>query len=186
MCGSWGIRLTSWAGCYLGYDQPKPLGRGAGGGSMCGPVFNEFMQHAIEKYGGGRFRVPDNGYFLKIDPGDGAARLAPMMPAARTWWPNSSREGEEPIFGLARRSLTAALPWRGRPALCSSPARQYDALEREGCRARHAAATAGGQFRHGHHGRAVLAPHLPRPETAKLCTGLNTHFPLKMDRRNAL
>ncbi|WP_089268440.1 penicillin-binding protein 1A [Jannaschia aquimarina] len=55
------------AGCYIGYDQPRSLGRGASGGGMCGPVFQEFMSKAIEKYGGGQFEVPPGGYFVKID-----------------------------------------------------------------------------------------------------------------------
>jgi len=49
------------AGCYIGYDQPRGLGRGAFGASMCGPVFQEFMQKAVEKYGGGPFDVPPGG-----------------------------------------------------------------------------------------------------------------------------
>ena len=37
----WFIGFTSniVAGCYIGYDQPRTLGRGAYGGTMCGPVF---------------------------------------------------------------------------------------------------------------------------------------------------
>ncbi|MEM6895952.1 MAG: PBP1A family penicillin-binding protein, partial [Pseudomonadota bacterium] len=56
----WFVGFTSniVAGCYIGYDDPTPLGRGAGGGSMCGPVFNQFMETATEKFGGGPFEVP--------------------------------------------------------------------------------------------------------------------------------
>jgi penicillin-binding protein 1A len=60
------------AGCYIGYDRPEPMGRGASGGGMCGPVFQEFMSDAIEKYGGGAFEVPPGGYFVKIDRYTGA------------------------------------------------------------------------------------------------------------------
>ena len=111
----WFVGYTSniVAGCYLGYDQPKPLGRGAGGGSMCGPVFNEFMQHAIEKYGGGRFRVPDNGYFLKIDRVTGA-RL-PDDASGSNVVAEFFREGEEPIFGLAA-IIDGGFAMGGRPA----------------------------------------------------------------------
>ena len=31
------------AGVYLGFDNPAPLGRGATGGSLAAPIFNEFM-----------------------------------------------------------------------------------------------------------------------------------------------
>lgn len=55
------------AGCYIGYDTPTPLGRGASGGGMCGPVFKQFMSKAIKQYGAGKFSQPDNTYFAKFD-----------------------------------------------------------------------------------------------------------------------
>ncbi|KAB7615724.1 PBP1A family penicillin-binding protein [Amylibacter sp. SFDW26] len=55
------------AGCYMGYDRPRSLGRGASGGGMCGPVFNSFMKKAIEAYGAGKFEQPENTYFIKFD-----------------------------------------------------------------------------------------------------------------------
>ena len=59
------------AGCYIGYDQPRSLGSASGGG-MCGPVFQSFMQEAIKEYGGGKFKVPPGGHFVKIDRFTGA------------------------------------------------------------------------------------------------------------------
>ncbi len=97
----WFVGYTSniVAGCYIGYDQPRPLGRGAAGGAMCGPVFNEFMREAVQKYGGGRFRVPEGGYFLRIDRNTGA-RLADNATGPNVV-AEFFREGVEPIFGLA-------------------------------------------------------------------------------------
>lgn len=65
----WFVGYTSSiaAGCYIGFDQPRPMGSGASGGGMCGPVFNEFMLAAIEEYGGGPFDVPEGGVFYPID-----------------------------------------------------------------------------------------------------------------------
>ncbi len=60
------------AGCYIGYDNPRSLGKGASGGGMCGPVFQRFMSKAIKKYGAGKFRVPENCVFIKIDRFTGA------------------------------------------------------------------------------------------------------------------
>lgn len=60
------------AGCYIGHDQPRTLGRGASGGGMCGPVFNDFMTDAIKVYGGGPFAVPPGGRFINIDRITGA------------------------------------------------------------------------------------------------------------------
>ncbi len=97
----WFVGYTSniVAGCYIGYDQPRPLGRGASGGSMCGPVFNEFMREAVKKYGGGRFAVPEGGYFIKIDRNTGA-RL-PDNATGPNVVSEFFREGVEPVFGLA-------------------------------------------------------------------------------------
>ncbi len=71
---AWFIGFTSniVAGCYIGYDRPRPMGRGAYGGTLCGPVFQSFMEKAVEKYGGGPFEVPPGGHFIKIDRFSGA------------------------------------------------------------------------------------------------------------------
>ncbi len=87
------------AGCYIGHDQPRPLGRGASGGGTCGPVFQAFMEKAAERFGGTRFAVPRGGYFINIDRHSGA-RLPDGASGANVV-SEFFREGEEPIFGLA-------------------------------------------------------------------------------------
>lgn len=86
------------AGCYIGFDQPAPLGRGAYGGTNCGPVFDDFMEVAIKKYGGGKFEVPEGGVFVKIDRFSGA-RL-PNSASGDYVVAELFREGEEPISGV--------------------------------------------------------------------------------------
>jgi penicillin-binding protein 1A len=54
------------AGCYVGHDQPREMPGGSGGG-LCGPIFQHFMQEAVERFGGAEFAVPAGGYFRKID-----------------------------------------------------------------------------------------------------------------------
>jgi penicillin-binding protein 1A len=70
---AWFIGFTSntVAGCYIGYDQPRPM-RGASGGGTCGPVFQAFMKEAVQVYGGARFAVPPGGFFQKVDRFTGA------------------------------------------------------------------------------------------------------------------
>ena len=96
----WFVGFTSniVAGCYIGYDQPRSLGRGASGGGMCGPVFNSFMLKAVEKYGGSAFRPPENCQFIKIDRNTGA-RLSDSASGDNVV-AECFREGEEPIFGI--------------------------------------------------------------------------------------
>ncbi|WP_299424506.1 penicillin-binding protein 1A [uncultured Shimia sp.] len=97
----WFVGFTSniVAGCYIGHDRPRPLGRGTYGGTTCGPVFQEFMKEAIKKYGGGKFRVPPGGHFIKIDRYTGA-RLDNDASGASVV-AEYFRDGEEPIFGIA-------------------------------------------------------------------------------------
>ncbi|WP_415184151.1 penicillin-binding protein 1A [Phaeovulum sp.] len=86
------------AGCYMGYDTPRPLGRHAYGASMCGPVFQRFMQEAIKEYGGGKFKVPPGGHFIKIDRFTGE-RLSDDA-SGETVIAEYFRDGEDPNFGL--------------------------------------------------------------------------------------
>ncbi len=96
----WFVGFTSniVAGCYIGYDQPRGLGRGASGGGMCGPVFQRFMQEATKKYGGGPFEIPPGGRFIKIDRFTGARLSDDAFGEAVV--AEYFRSGEEPIFGL--------------------------------------------------------------------------------------
>ncbi|QTN35656.1 penicillin-binding protein 1A [Cognatishimia activa] len=94
-----GFTNTMVAGCYIGYDTPTPLGRNTFGGNTCGPVFNEFMQAAVEKYGGGAFRVPAGGQFINIDRFSGA-QLSPEASGDNVV-AEYFRLGEEPVFGVA-------------------------------------------------------------------------------------
>ncbi|MEM8553908.1 MAG: PBP1A family penicillin-binding protein [Pseudomonadota bacterium] len=86
------------AGCFMGYDQPRRIAGGSGGG-MCGPVFNDFMQEAVKVYGGTDFQVPKGGRFIKID------RLSGIRLPSDASGPNVVAEyfrpGPDPIFGLA-------------------------------------------------------------------------------------
>ena len=96
----WFVGFTSniVAGCYIGFDQPRGLGKGSSGGGMCGPVFQEFMTQATQKYGGGDFAVPPGGVFINIDRFSGA-RLAEDAEGDSVV-AEYFRDGEEPIFGL--------------------------------------------------------------------------------------
>ena len=86
------------AGCYIGYDQPRSLGDDASGGGFCGPVFQSFMETAIQKYGGTDFLVPPGGYFIKIDRFSGA-RLSDDASGDNVV-AEYFREGEDPMFGI--------------------------------------------------------------------------------------
>lgn len=97
----WFVGFTSniVAGCYIGYDIPKALGAGYFGGSVCGPVFTDFMLAAIKRYGGGEFVVPEGGQFINIDRLSGS-RLSDDAEGENVV-AEYFREGREPVFGVA-------------------------------------------------------------------------------------
>ncbi|MGI1663184.1 penicillin-binding protein 1A [Palleronia sp. KMU-117] len=96
----WFVGFTSniAAGCYMGFDQPRSLGPSAYGGTLCAPVFQEFMEEAVARYGGGPFEVPPGGRFIKIDRFTGM----PLPPDASgpSVVAEYFRDGGEPTFGL--------------------------------------------------------------------------------------
>ncbi|MEM6824146.1 MAG: penicillin-binding transpeptidase domain-containing protein, partial [Pseudomonadota bacterium] len=97
----WFVGFTSniAAGCYIGFDRPRSLGRRAYGGTLCAPVFQEFMAKATGVHGGGPFDVPPGGRFIKIDRFTGE-RL-PDQASGPGVVAEYFRTGEEPVFGLA-------------------------------------------------------------------------------------
>jgi penicillin-binding protein 1A len=54
-------------GLYVGYDQPRTIGRGETGGVLAAPIFTEFMQMALADVPPIPFRVPPGMTFIPID-----------------------------------------------------------------------------------------------------------------------
>ncbi len=60
------------AGVYLGYDIPKPLGKGAGS-HMAARVFADFMKVALKDESNQPFPVPDGLTFIRVNRNTGIA-----------------------------------------------------------------------------------------------------------------
>ena len=58
-------------GIWMGFDEPRTLGEGEGGGSVAGVVFTEFMTRALEDKPGLPFRIPPGVRLVEIDPATG-------------------------------------------------------------------------------------------------------------------
>ncbi len=54
-------------GIYIGFDEPKTLGEGEGGGSVSGVVFTEFMERALEDKPALPFRIPPGVRLVSVD-----------------------------------------------------------------------------------------------------------------------
>ncbi len=54
-------------GVYLGYDQPKPMGKGQTGGTIATPIFRDFMKAALADKPATPFRVPPGIKLVSVD-----------------------------------------------------------------------------------------------------------------------
>ncbi|GAB4349459.1 MAG: penicillin-binding protein 1A [Oricola sp.] len=54
-------------GVYIGYDTPRPMGRGATGGHLAAPVFKEFMRDALKDAPIADFHLPAGMKVVEID-----------------------------------------------------------------------------------------------------------------------
>ncbi|HEU0220972.1 MAG TPA: penicillin-binding transpeptidase domain-containing protein, partial [Paracoccaceae bacterium] len=54
------------AGCYIGYDTPRPMGR-ASGGEFCAPAVREFFEVAMKTRPNVDFKRPENTVLVKLD-----------------------------------------------------------------------------------------------------------------------
>ncbi|MEM9429898.1 MAG: PBP1A family penicillin-binding protein [Pseudomonadota bacterium] len=112
------------AGCYMGFDQPRPMGRGAYGGTMCGPVFAEFMKVALQEFNNFNRPQPPGTVLVKIDRSTGV-RLPNNASGAHVV-AELFRAGEEPPVGSAGRYIDGGfemaenLPLFDRPSAAGS------------------------------------------------------------------
>ena len=68
-------------GIFVGFDNPRSLGRHPAGyqetgSSVAAPIFRQFMSSVLEGSTKIPFRVPDNVYFIKVDPRTGSRAQA--------------------------------------------------------------------------------------------------------------
>ncbi len=107
------------AGCYMGFDTPRPMGRGAFGGTMCGPVFTDFMKVALEGHGSYKRPQPPGTVFVKIDRFTG--QRLPNNASGPHVVTELFRQGEEPVvggFGImidGGFAMASDIPLFGRP-----------------------------------------------------------------------
>ncbi len=66
---SWFVGFTPdlIVGVYVGFDQPRNLGKYETGASIALPIFNDFMKSALKDIPSTPFRVPPSIKFVKID-----------------------------------------------------------------------------------------------------------------------
>ncbi|MBI1239661.1 MAG: PBP1A family penicillin-binding protein [Alphaproteobacteria bacterium] len=55
------------AGVYIGFDQPRPMGRGETGGAVAAPVFRDFMKVAVGTRPAIPFRIPPGIELIRVN-----------------------------------------------------------------------------------------------------------------------
>jgi len=55
------------AGVFVGFDTPRPMGRGETGGGVASPIFTDFMQMALEDRSAVPFRQPEGIKLIRVN-----------------------------------------------------------------------------------------------------------------------
>lgn len=108
------------AGVFVGYDTPKPMGRGQTGGAVASPIFRDFMKMALADKPAVPFRIPPGIRLVRVNlktgqraqPGDPNTIVEAFKPGNEP--PDgyslagaSSRDGSAFITPEADRALTS-------------------------------------------------------------------------------
>ena len=78
-------------GVFVGFDQPKPMGRGETGSGAASPIFRDFMKAALEGKPAVPFRIPPGIQLIRINrktgfraaPGDPSTILEAFKPGTQ-------------------------------------------------------------------------------------------------------
>ena len=78
-------------GVFVGFDSPKPMGKGETGGGVASPIFRDFMKMALAEQPATPFRIPPGMKLIRINPktgfrarpGDQAAILEAFKPGTQ-------------------------------------------------------------------------------------------------------
>lgn len=112
------------AGVFVGYDTPKPLGKGNTGGAIAAPIFGDFMKAALGETPASPFRLPPGLKLVRVNlksglrapPGDQDVILEAFKP-------NEDPDDAYSVIGLSGSpSASAESAKPGDQALAPPPA----------------------------------------------------------------
>ncbi|WP_297369823.1 penicillin-binding protein 1A [Acidocella sp.] len=110
-------------GCWIGYDQPQGLGNDETGGSVCGPIWNEYMKAALKDQPDLDFAAPPGMSLEQVPEPDGEmvteAFKPGQTPGAQDQ--NSLLGGNDTGLG-ASTGAPGTTPAPGQPGAASPPA----------------------------------------------------------------
>jgi penicillin-binding protein 1A len=81
-------------GCYVGYDQPKSMGRSATGGGLAAPIVKDFFEEALKGVPPVPFRAPPGAVLVRVNHKTGLpARPGDSNVIVETFKPNQLPAG---------------------------------------------------------------------------------------------
>ncbi|SFR80979.1 penicillin-binding protein 1A [Sphingomonas jatrophae] len=118
------------AGVYLGYDQPRPLGGYAQGGTVAAPIFRQFAQEAMKDMPVVPFAAPPGVRMVRIDRRSGRRVYGGWPtsdPKSAIIW-EAFKPESEPRRAVRREEIVR----RAAPRKAAERPRDADFLQREG------------------------------------------------------
>ncbi len=124
------------AGVYMGFDQPRPMGGYAQGGTLAAPIFKQFAQAAFKDMPVVPFRAPAGIRMVRIDRRSGKKVFGAWPtdePKAAVIW-EAFKPESEPRRSIRREQLAEAVPKAARKASArqSERARDSEFLQNQG------------------------------------------------------
>ncbi|MGE0254151.1 MAG: penicillin-binding protein 1A [Alphaproteobacteria bacterium] len=89
-------------GVFVGFDQPRTLGRRETGSAVAVPIFRDFMAAALKDKPGVPFRIPPGIRLVRVDPDTGEV----AEPGQRNAIVEAFKTGTEPVAGAPARIAT--------------------------------------------------------------------------------
>ena len=122
------------AGVYMGFDQPRPMGGYAQGGTLAAPIFRQFARTAFEGMPVVPFRAPEGVRMVRIDRRSGRRVYGEWPgtdPRAAVIW-EAFKPESEPRRTVARDELDLTRPTQTTRVAVRTDQRDSEFLQREG------------------------------------------------------
>jgi penicillin-binding protein 1A len=92
-------------GVFVGYDTPKPLGKGNTGGAIAAPIFGDFMKEALGDTPPAPFRAPPGIKMARVNLKTGLRASADDKDAINEFFkPNEEPDDAYSVVGIATQS----------------------------------------------------------------------------------
>ena len=106
-----GYTPTMVVGVFVGYDTPRPLGKGNTGGAIAAPIFGDFIKDAMVDTPPAPFRVPPGIKFVRVNLKTGL-RAGPDDPDTilEAFKPDEEPDDAYSLIGIVNADASAAPP----------------------------------------------------------------------------